>query len=104
MIKSKILTSVALITLVSAFAFAGEPPCCATGSADATKEKCSATFAQLDLTAEQRSKMENLAADCEKSGCTKESFAKMEKSAKNILSKDQLAAWKTACAKAEEKS
>ena len=48
--------------------------------------------------------MESLAADCEKSGCTKESFAKMEKGAKQVLSKEQLAMWKSACAKAGEKS
>lgn len=104
MIKSKILTSLALVTLVSSFAFAGEPACCAGGSANASKEKCTATFAKLDLNAEQRSQMESLAADCEKSGCTKESFAKMEKGAKQILSKEQLAMWKSACAKAGEKS
>ena len=58
---------------------------------------CQATFAKLDLTAEQKTKMEKLAAECDKAGCTKESMTKMEASAKGILSEKQFSAWKAAC-------
>ena len=61
------------------------------------KAACEATFAKLDLTAEQKSKMETLAEKCDKAGCTKESMARMERDAKGILSKEQFAIWKAAC-------
>ena len=61
------------------------------------KAACAATFANLNLTAEQQGKMEKLAAQCDKSGCTKESMAKMEKSAKGILTAEQFTTWKAAC-------
>jgi len=61
------------------------------------KAACATTFAKLDLTAEQKTKMETLAAECDKSGCSKESMAKMEKDAKGILSEEQFTAWKAAC-------
>ncbi len=55
------------------------------------------TFANLDLTAEQKTKMETLAAECQTGGCTKESMAKMEAGAKGILSEEQFVAWQSAC-------
>jgi hypothetical protein len=58
---------------------------------------CSATFANLDLTAGQKAKMEKLAAECHGGGCNKESMTRMEKGAKGILSKEQFTAWKAAC-------
>ncbi|MGZ5504141.1 MAG: hypothetical protein ACXWGY_05725, partial [Chthoniobacterales bacterium] len=94
-------SSLVLIT-VAAFAtsslFADDKPCCAAGAGHKNMTAmCEATFAKLDLTADQKAKMEKLAAECDKGGCTKETMAKMEKSAKGILSKEQFAAWKAAC-------
>ena len=82
--------------IMSASSFAGDKACCAHGDTTAMKAKCEATFAKLDLTAEQKTKMETLAADCDKSGCSKESMAKMEKESQGILNKEQFAAWKAA--------
>ncbi len=77
---------------------AEEPACCATGAGHKNMSAmCESTFAKLDLNAAQKAKMEKLAAECDKGGCTKESMAKMEKSAKGILNKKQYAAWKAAC-------
>ncbi len=56
-----------------------------------------ASFASLDLTADQKAQVESLVATCDKAGCTKESMAKMEKGAEGILSKEQFAAWQSAC-------
>src|SRR6188768_103161 len=71
---------------------------------DGGKAACAATFANLNLTTEQQGKMEKLADQCVKSGCTKESMAKMEKSAKGILTAEQFATWHAACsAKTTEK-
>lgn len=61
------------------------------------KGACSATFAKLDLTSQQRAEMEKLAVECEKGGCNKETMAKMEDRAKRVLSPKQFAAWKAAC-------
>ena len=79
-------------------AFAGEKACCAHGGATQAKMNCSATFANLDLNADQKAQMEKLAADCEKGGCNEETMAKMEQSARKILNKEQFAQWKAACA------
>jgi Spy/CpxP family protein refolding chaperone len=83
-------------------AFAGdkqkEKSCCAAkGEMD-----CAATYAKLNLTAEQKAKMDALVEKCKGSGCTKESTEAFMKSAENILSKEQMAAFKTECKKAHE--
>ena len=98
------LSCVAAGLVVAGSAFAGDKACCAQHAKN-DKAACAASFAGLDLTAEQKSKMETLAAECDKSGCTKESMAKMDASAKEILSKEQYAAWQSVCkAKMTEKN
>lgn len=69
------------------------------------KAACAATFANLNLSSEQKSKMEKLSAECDKGGCNEASMAEMEKQARGILTEEQLAAWKAACAarKSEKK-
>ena len=101
--KTKLILSIALAAFTAASVFAGDKACCAKAAGN-TKEACMATFAKLDLTAEQKGKMETLAEECTKTGCTKESMAKMEKGAKSILSKEQFAAWKTECHGMSEKT
>lgn len=94
------LTALALLTLATfaaSQALAGEKACCAHGGATQAKMNCSATFANLELDAEQKAKMEKLAADCEKGGCNEQTMAKMEQSARKILNKEQFAQWKAAC-------
>ena len=98
MIKFKALAFIAAGIMAASSAFAGDKACCAQGASNNMKAACGATFAKLDLTADQKGKMETLAAECDKGGCTKESMAKMEKNAQGILSKEQFAAWKAACA------
>lgn len=93
----KLTLSIAAAAFTAASVFAGDKACCATAAGHHTKEACIATFAKLDLNAEQRAKMETLAEDCVKGGCNKETMAKMEKGAKSILSKEQFAAWKAKC-------
>jgi cytolysin (calcineurin-like family phosphatase) len=92
------LTFLAAGLLAASPAFAEDKDCCAHASTAGMTASCDATFAKLDLTVAQKTKMKKLAAECDKSGCTKESMAKMEKKAQGILSKEQFAAWKAACA------
>ncbi|MEP6809314.1 MAG: hypothetical protein ABI992_03660 [Chthoniobacterales bacterium] len=94
--KFTALAIVAAGVLAAGSAFAGEKACCAQHAKN-DKTACASTFASLDLTAKQKSEMEALSAACDKSGCTQESRAKMEKSAQRILSKKQFASWKSAC-------
>ncbi len=82
---------------ISSLAFAGDKACCAKNASNEMKAGCAATFVKLDLTADQRTKVEKLAAECDKGGCNKETMTKMEKGAKGVLSPTQFAAWKKEC-------
>ena len=77
-------------------AFAGDKDkdhaCCATG-----EKMDSASFTKLNLSADQKTKMDALVQKCNKDGCTKESMDKFLRSAKRVLSKDQYAQLKTEC-------
>jgi hypothetical protein len=85
-------------------AFAGDKQkdkscCVAKGEMD-----CAATYATLNLTAEQKAKMDALVEKCKGAGCTKESTEAFMKSAESILSKEQMAVFKTECKKAHERN
>lgn len=96
------------IALVAAVAFAVTPAfagdkekdhaCCATGA-----KMDSASFATLNLSAQQKTKMDALLQKCNKAGCTKESMDAFMKSAESVLSKEQMATFKAECAKTHEK-
>jgi hypothetical protein len=96
------LALMAAAAFVVSPAFAGDKDkdhaCCATSA-----KMDSAAFAKLNLTAEQKTKMDTLVAKCNKDGCTKESMATFMKSAESILSKDQMAAFKAECEKMHDK-
>jgi Spy/CpxP family protein refolding chaperone len=101
----KKFTGLALLAAV-AFAvtpaFAGDKEndhaCCATG-----EKMDSASFTKLNLSAEQKTKMDALVQKCNKDGCTKESMDAFMKSAEGVLSKDQMATLKAECSKMHEK-
>ena len=74
--------------------------CCAVkGEMD-----CAATYANLNLTADQKAKMDALVEKCKGAGCTEESTKAFMKSAETILSKEQMAAFKTECNKAHDRN
>ena len=97
MIKILGTAVVAAAMLVASPAFAVGKACCAKNAAN-DKAMC-ADFASLNVTADQKSKLEAWQADCMKAGCTKESRSKFLKQARGILSKDQYAALKAECEK-----
>ncbi len=96
------------LALIAAAAFAitsanaGDKGCCATHAKN-EKMDCSQTYGKLNLSEEQKVKMESLQADCKKGGCTKESMDKFMKSAEGILSREQFATLKAECAKMHDK-
>ena len=98
MVNSKALAFIAAgLFAASSIASAGDKACCAKTASDDMKAACSATFAKLDLTGDQRTKMEEFAAECDKGGCNKATMAKMEKGAERVLSPVQFAAWQAEC-------
>jgi Spy/CpxP family protein refolding chaperone len=73
--------------------------CAAKGDMD-----CAATYANLNLTPDQKAKMDALVEKCKGAGCTKESTEAFMKSAESILTKEQMANFKTECNKAHDKN
>lgn len=72
--------------------------CCAVkGDMD-----CAKTYAKLNLSTEQKTKMDALVEKCKGAGCTKESTEAFMKTAETILSKEQMATFKAECHKAHE--
>jgi hypothetical protein len=97
-----ILALVALASLAIS-ALAEPAPCCA-GKASADGKANCMTFASLNITADQKAKLENWQAECMKGGCTKETRSAFMKKAKTILSQEQYAELKSKCDKAPAKT
>jgi len=88
---------IASALLAASSAFAGGA-CCAGKSTDG-KMNCSKAFAQMNLSPEQKSKLDAAQAECQKAGCTEESLENFMHTAKGILSPEQYAQLKTECGK-----
>jgi hypothetical protein len=96
-ITAVVLTTVAMLSASAALAGEkGDKGCCVSGASN--KLAC-ANYEKMNLTAEQKTKLETWKADCMKAGCTKESRAAFLKKAEGILSKDQYATLKAQCEK-----
>ena len=96
---------VAAAMLVVSPAFAkdksGDMACCAK---NASNQKSCANLTSLNLTADQKSKIEAWQSECMKGGCTKESRQAFLKRAQGILSADQCAKLKAECSKSAKKT
>src|SRR5207247_7355831 len=70
----KITTTVLVVAavLTASSAFAGEHACCAKGASNRSSVAC-VNLASLNLTADQKTKIEAWQAECMKARCTKES-------------------------------
>jgi hypothetical protein len=95
---SKIITTAFVATaMLTAFgAFAGDKACCAKGAANAHSKAC-VNLASLNLTPDQKTKIETWQVECMKAGCTKESRQTFLSRAKGILSPEQFAGLKAQC-------
>jgi hypothetical protein len=94
--KFKALAIIAVSVFAASSAFAGDKGHCAGMQASNDGKMACASYANLNLTTEQKSKMDALSAECHKGGNSEATMAKMDKEAKSILSKDQYAQWKSA--------
>jgi hypothetical protein len=92
---------VAAAMLIASPAFAGDKGCCAKNASN--KAACT-NLASLNLTSDQKSKIEAWQSECMKAGCSKESRAKFMSQAKGILSSDQYAKLKEQCSKSGKKT
>src|SRR5678816_2049253 len=101
-------TMTKLIALVAAGAFAagtmfaGEHGECAKKAGNEGKMACTASLATLNLTAEQKTKMETAMAEHHKEGCNQATEAKFMKEAQGILTPEQFAKFKAECDKKEK--
>jgi Spy/CpxP family protein refolding chaperone len=101
-------TMTKLIALVAAGAFAagtmfaGEHGDCAKKAGNEGKMACTASFASLNLTPEQKTKMEAAMTEHRKAGCTEATEAKLMKDVKGILTPEQFAKFKAECDKTEK--
>ena len=97
MIKITTTTLVAVAMLMASSAFGGDKACCANGASNASSARVN--FATLNLTADQKAKIETWQSECMKAGCTKESRQTFLSRAKGILSAEQFGQLKAQCKK-----
>ena len=98
MIKITTTVLVAAAMLTASSAFAGDKACCAKGTSRSHSMAC-VNLASLNLTPDQKAKIEAWQAECVKAGCTKESRQTFLTQAKGILSSEQFAQLKAQCKK-----
>ena len=96
--RISITALVAAAMLAASSAFAGDHACCAKGAANAHSMEC-INLASLNLTLDQKTKIETWQAECMKAGCTKQSRQTFLDHAKGILSAEQFAQLKAQCKK-----
>jgi Spy/CpxP family protein refolding chaperone len=77
--------------------FAGEHGDCTQQAGNNGHMACAVSVADLNLTAEQKTKMDALMTEHHKEGCTKASETKFMDEAKGILTAEQFAKFKAEC-------
>ena len=82
--------------------FAGEHGDCSKKVGNEAKAACQASLASLNLTPEQKTKMDAVMAEHEKAGCSEASEAKYMQEAKGILTKEQYTKFEAQCKKSEK--
>src|SRR5215471_17685153 len=105
---SNVATMTKLIAVVTAglFAagtmFAGEHGNCTKQVGNEAKMACQVSLASLNLTPDQKTKMDAAMTEHQKAGCNETSEAKYMQEAKSILTKEQFAKFKAECKKGEK--
>ena len=101
------MTKLIALVLAGVFAagtmFAGEHGDCAKKVGNEAKAACTVSLASLNLTPDQKTKMEAAMSEHQKAGCSEASEAKYMKEAEAILTPEQYAKFKAECKKGETK-
>ncbi len=84
--------------------FAGEHGDCTKQAGNTSKPACSVNVASLNLTPEQKTKMDAAMAEHHKAGCSEASETKYMEEAKTVLTKEQFAKFKAECKEGKDKS
>ena len=84
--------------------FAGEHGECTKKVGNEAKAACSVSLANLNLTPDQKTKMDAVMAEHHKAGCSEASEAKYTQEAKSILTKEQFAKFKAECKGEKDKA
>ena len=99
---TKLIALVAAGLFATGTIFAGEHGDCTKKVGHDAKAACQVSLASLNLTAEQKTKMDAIMAEHEKAGCTEASEAKYMQEAKGILTQEQYAKFEAQCKKGEK--
>src|ERR1700758_3945539 len=95
------MTKLIALVVASVFAvgtmFAGEHGECPKKVGNEAKAACTVSLASLNLTPEQKTKMDAVMEEHHKAGCSEASEAKYMEEAKTILTKEQFAKFKAEC-------
>src|SRR5947209_14351149 len=84
--------------------FAGEHGECTKKVGNMEKPACSVSLASLNLTPDQKAKMDVAMAEHQKAGCSEASEAKYMKEAKGVLTPEQFAKFKAECKEGKDKA
>ena len=102
---TKFIALVAAGLFATGTMFAGEHGDCTKKVGHEAKAACQVSLASLELTPEQKTKMDAAMAEHHKAGCSEASEAKYRQEAKSILTKEQFAKFKAECkGKKDEKT
>jgi Spy/CpxP family protein refolding chaperone len=95
---TKLIALVAAGLFVAGTMFAGEHGDCTKKVGNkANMAACQVTLANLNLTPDQKTKMDAAMAEHQKEGCSEATETKYMKEAKGILTKEQFAKFKAEC-------
>jgi hypothetical protein len=97
-------TVAAVISLSAASVFADSGCCGGMSKSSAKGASCGDMFSKLNLTDEQKAKIDVLKQGCLKATSTSEFHAMFNSGLQKILTPDQLAQWDTHCGKAKASS
>jgi hypothetical protein len=84
--------------------FAGEHGNCTKQVGNQEKAACQASMASLNLTADQKTKMDEAMTEHHKAGCSEASEAKFMKDAQGILTTEQYTKFKAECKHEKDKT
>ena len=99
---TKLIALIAAGMFAAGAMFAGEHGNCTKQVGNKEVVACQVSLASLNLTPDQKTKMDAVMAEHAKAGCSEASEAKYMQEAKGILTKEQYAKFKAECKKGEK--
>ena len=99
---TKLIAVITAGLFAAATMFAGEHGDCSKKVGHEAKAACQVILASLNLTADQKTKMDAALEEHHKAGCTEASEAKFMEAAKSTLTSEQFAKFQAQCKKGEQ--